>query len=83
MSSIRGVFLRWFVGQDGFEHAQELQQELVDGSVTVATIDFARVEVACGCRKPVPPGHMLCGTRPISVRRSVPDWPLLARPEVG
>ncbi len=29
-----GVFLRWFVDQDGFEHAQELQQELVDGSIT-------------------------------------------------
>jgi hypothetical protein len=23
-----GVFLRWFVDQDGFEHARELQQEL-------------------------------------------------------
>jgi predicted nucleic acid-binding protein len=46
-----GVFLRWFVDQDGFEHAQELQQELVDGSVTVATIDFARVEVAGVLRK--------------------------------
>ena len=46
-----GVFLRWFVDQDGFEHAQELQQELVDGSITVATIDFARVEVAGVLRK--------------------------------
>ena len=46
-----GVFLRWFVVQDGFEHAQELQQELVDGSITVATIDIARVEVAGVLRK--------------------------------
>jgi predicted nucleic acid-binding protein len=46
-----GVFLRWFVDQNGFEHAQELQQELVDGSVTVATTDFARVEVAGVLRK--------------------------------
>jgi predicted nucleic acid-binding protein len=46
-----GVFLRWFVDQDGFEHAQELQKELVDGSITVATIDFARVEVAGVLRK--------------------------------
>jgi len=36
-----GVFLRWFVDQDGFEHARELQQELVNGSITVATIDSA------------------------------------------
>jgi hypothetical protein len=27
-----GVFLRWFVDQDGFEHARELQQKLLDGS---------------------------------------------------
>ena len=46
-----GVFLRWFVDQDGFEHARELQRELVGGSVTVATIDFARVEVAGVLRK--------------------------------
>jgi predicted nucleic acid-binding protein len=46
-----GVFLRWFVDQDGFGHARELQQELVDGSVTVATVDFARVEVAGVLRK--------------------------------
>lgn len=46
-----GVFLRWFVDQDGFEHARELQQELADGSVTVATVDFARVEVAGVLRK--------------------------------
>jgi predicted nucleic acid-binding protein len=46
-----GVFLRWFVDQDGFEHARELQQELVDGSTTVATVDFARVEVAGVLRK--------------------------------
>lgn len=46
-----GVFLRWFVDQDGFEHARELQQELVAGSMTVATADFARVEVAGVLRK--------------------------------
>lgn len=46
-----GVFLRWFVDQDGFEHARELQRQLVGGSVTVATIDFARVEVAGVLRK--------------------------------
>lgn len=46
-----GVFLRWFVDQDGFEHARELQAELVNGSTTVATVDFARVEVAGVLRK--------------------------------
>lgn len=46
-----GVFLRWFVDQDGFEHARELQQELVSGSAAVATVDFARVEVAGVLRK--------------------------------
>lgn len=46
-----GVFLRWFVDQGGFEHARELQQKLVDGSTTVDTVDFARVEVAGVLRK--------------------------------
>jgi predicted nucleic acid-binding protein len=46
-----GVFLRWFVDQDGFEHARELQQKLVDGSIAVETVDFARVEVAGVLRK--------------------------------
>lgn len=41
-----GVFLRWFVDQDGFEHARELQRKLVDGAAAVETVDFARVEVA-------------------------------------
>ena len=46
-----GVFLRWFVDQDGFEYARELQQKLVDGSAAVETVDFARVEVAGVCGK--------------------------------
>lgn len=46
-----GVFLRWFIDQDGFEHAREIQQRLVDGSLGVATVDFARVEVAGVLRK--------------------------------
>jgi predicted nucleic acid-binding protein len=46
-----GVFLRWFVDQDGFEHAREVQQDLINGSMTVATVDFARVEVAGVLRK--------------------------------
>ncbi len=46
-----GVFLRWFIDQDGFEHARELQRRLVDGSAAVETVDFARVEVAEVLRK--------------------------------
>jgi predicted nucleic acid-binding protein len=46
-----GVFLRWFLDQDGFEHARELQQKLVEGSTAVETVDFARVEVAGVLRK--------------------------------
>jgi predicted nucleic acid-binding protein len=46
-----GVFLRWFIDQDGFERARELQQKLIDGAVTAETVDFARVEVAGVLRK--------------------------------
>jgi hypothetical protein len=45
-----GVFPRWFVDQDGFEHARELHQRLIDGSAA-ETVDFARVEVAGVLRK--------------------------------
>lgn len=41
-----GMFLRWFMDQDSFERARELQQRLVDGAVSAETVDFARVEVA-------------------------------------
>jgi hypothetical protein len=46
-----GVFLRWFIDQDGFEQARDLQQKLVDGAAVVETVDFARVEVAGVLRK--------------------------------
>jgi predicted nucleic acid-binding protein len=46
-----GVFLRWFIDQEGFEHARELQQKLISGAVTAETVDFARVEVAGVLRK--------------------------------
>jgi hypothetical protein len=46
-----GVFLRWFVDQDGFEHARELQRKLAEGSAAIETPDFARVEVAGVLRK--------------------------------
>lgn len=46
-----GVFLRWFVDQDGFEHARELQRKLAEGAVAIETPDFARVGVAGVLRK--------------------------------
>jgi hypothetical protein len=54
------VFLRWFIDQDGFEHARGLQQRLIDGSATAETVDFARVEVAGVLRKK---GFWLVGSR--------------------
>jgi hypothetical protein len=40
-----GVFLRWFVDQDGFEHARELQQKLVPEPSTFALFSGARLAV--------------------------------------
>ncbi|MET9063568.1 type II toxin-antitoxin system VapC family toxin [Streptosporangium sandarakinum] len=46
-----GVFLRWFVDQDGYEHAREIQQAYLGGGLRLETVDFARVEVAEVLRK--------------------------------
>lgn len=46
-----GVFLRWFLDQDGFEDARELRGRLVGGAATAETVDFARIEVAGVPRK--------------------------------
>lgn len=46
-----GVFLRWFIDQDGFGHARELQRKLIDGTAAAETVDFARIEVAGVLRK--------------------------------
>lgn len=46
-----GVFLRWFIDQDGFERARDLQQMLIAGAAAASTVDFARVEVAGVLRK--------------------------------
>lgn len=45
------VFLRWFIDQDGYEHAREVQQHFIDGAISLETVDFARVEVAGVLRK--------------------------------
>lgn len=36
-----GVFLRWLVDQDGFEHAHEIQEAFIHGAVGLETVDFA------------------------------------------
>ncbi|WP_214103405.1 type II toxin-antitoxin system VapC family toxin [Acrocarpospora catenulata] len=46
-----GVFLRWFVDQDGYEHAREIQRAYLAGGLRLETVDFARVEVAEVLRK--------------------------------
>jgi predicted nucleic acid-binding protein len=46
-----GVFIRWFLDQDGFEHARELRGRLASGTATAETVDFARIEVAGVLRK--------------------------------
>lgn len=46
-----GVFLRWFIDQDGYEHAREVQRALVGGGLRLETVDFARVEVTEILRK--------------------------------
>jgi len=46
-----GVFIRWFLDQNGLEDARELRGRLAYGTATAATVDFARGEVAGVLRK--------------------------------
>jgi predicted nucleic acid-binding protein len=46
-----GVILRWFLEQPGFEHALDVQEQLVAGTVRLATTEMARVEFAHVLRK--------------------------------
>lgn len=46
-----GVFLRWHVDQVGFEHAREVRDAFVDGSLRLLAPDFVRVEHAEVVRK--------------------------------
>jgi hypothetical protein len=39
--------------------------------------------VTCGCRKPAPPGQMLCRSRLARSRVRVPGGQVLVRPEMG
>lgn len=46
-----GVFVRWYVDQDGYQHAREVRDAFADGAVQLSTTDLARVEVAEVLRK--------------------------------
>ena len=46
-----GVFLRWYVDQNGFEHAREIQQHFLDGGLELQTVDFVCIELAEVLRK--------------------------------
>lgn len=41
-----GVFVRWYVDQDGYQHARDVRDAFVDGAVRLSTTDLARIEVA-------------------------------------
>jgi len=41
-----GVFIRWFVPQDGYQHALEVQAALLGDALRLETVDLARFEVA-------------------------------------
>lgn len=46
-----GVFVRWFVEQPGWEHAREVRDSFLDGTTSLVTLDFVRVETANTLRK--------------------------------
>lgn len=39
------VFVRWYIEQDGFEHAQRVQSEFRAGSLLLETVDCVRFEL--------------------------------------
>jgi predicted nucleic acid-binding protein len=41
-----GVFVRWFLDQEGYEHAREIQQRFVLAEISLITSDMARIELA-------------------------------------
>lgn len=46
-----GVFVRWYIEQDGFEDAQRYLSGHLDGTVELQTVDFVRFELADVLRK--------------------------------
>jgi predicted nucleic acid-binding protein len=41
-----GVFVRWYLRQPGWEHAQEIRKSFLDGQVALATVECSRFELA-------------------------------------
>lgn len=41
-----GVFVRWFLDQDGFEHAREIADQFERREISLTTSEMARVELA-------------------------------------
>lgn len=46
-----GVFVRWFVPQDGYEHARDVRDRFLAGTLDLHAVDVARVELAHVLRK--------------------------------
>jgi predicted nucleic acid-binding protein len=40
------VFVRWFLDQEGYEHAREIRQRFVLAEIGLITSDMARIELA-------------------------------------
>lgn len=41
-----GVFVRWFLDQDGYEHAREIADQFQRSEISLTTSEMARVELA-------------------------------------
>ena len=46
-----GVFVRWFVEQDGWQHARKIRDDFIAGVLRIETVDFVRLETANVLRK--------------------------------
>lgn len=64
-----GVFVRWFIEQDGYEDAVRFQEAHFDGSVELQTVDFVRYEL----------GHVLRTKGVLKDRISLKDFVAAAR----
>lgn len=64
-----GVALRWFVEQEGFEHALELQEGFLSGALELETVDCVRFEL----------GHVLRTVGLLRDRLTVQEYVAAAR----
>ncbi len=63
------VFLRWYVPQVGFEHAREVRQDFLTGSVALETVDSTRFELGHVLRtKGLLGGHLTAAQYRAAVR---------------